>query len=71
MMPLLTLDLDLPEGIEIEMHRLSRRFARARRRFKINVIRRWALVKAEFRDWTEKFLEREDEKPILREKGMS
>ena len=71
MRPLLTLDLDLPEGIEIEMHRIANRFARACLRFKINLIRRWAILKAKFRDWTEKILEREDEEPILCEKGMS
>ena len=67
-MPAVVLELELPrlpraweDGVDLALARMKR----LKRRARINIIRKMAVLRSGFRDWLEG-LRQEDEKPIVR-----
>ena len=64
-MPVFTVEIDWPQELEDKVDLLLARAKRVKRRLKINLFRKMALIRSGFRDFTRRF-KAEDTKPILK-----
>ena len=64
-MPSFTIEINWPQEVEERMDLLLVRAKRMRRRLKINLFRKAAIIRSGFRDWMGR-LKAEDERPILK-----